>query len=132
MPNTSITQDDLLSTEKKAWLAEQITRIHCEVMGVAPAVIRIVFLTPPDDAGVTGGQSTACANFTCLMPLRPSVQSKAVLLTRPSVIYEEATGAPTEQLMTALQETPRSSSIEMGRIMPDPGNGAAGQALFGR
>jgi len=124
MPNcTSITQDGLLSKAKKAWLAEQITRIHCEVMGVAPAVVRIVFLTNPDDASLTAGQSTACATFTCLVPPGPSVQSKTVLLRRPSIIYEEATGAPTEQLMIA---------IEMGYVMPAAGSGAAGQASSGR
>ena len=113
MPNhTSITQDGLLSTEKKAWLAEQITRIHCEVMGVAPAVVRIVFLTCPDDAGFIAEQSTACANLTCLLRPGPSGQSKAMLLRRPTVIYEEATGAPTEQLMLALQIPP---SVEMGQ-----------------
>ena len=133
MPNhTSITQDDLLSTEKKAWLAEQITRIHCEVTGVAPAVVRIVVLTCPDDADFTAEESTACANLTCLVRVGPRTRSKAMLLRRPSVIYEEATGAPTEQLMIALQDVPPGPTVEMGRIMPDPGNGAAVQASSSR
>ena len=122
--HTSITPDGQLSKEKKAWLAEQITRIHCELMGVPPAVVRIVFLDSGDDAVVTAEQPAACANLTCLMRVGPSTPSKAMLMRRPSVIYEEATGAPTEQPMIAMQGA--SSNVELGR------RGGAVQASSGR
>jgi phenylpyruvate tautomerase PptA (4-oxalocrotonate tautomerase family) len=129
---TSITRDGVLSTETRAWLAEQITRIHCEVMEVPPAFVRVVFLTYPEDAGFTAGRSAAYANLTCMMRLGSSVGSKAALLRRLAVIYEEATGAPAEQLIVALQEIPPSSTIEMGHIMPEPGSAAATQPSLAR
>jgi phenylpyruvate tautomerase PptA (4-oxalocrotonate tautomerase family) len=128
---TSITQEGTFSDEERAWVADQIMRIHTEVMEVPPAFVRTVFLTFPPGYGFTAGKAAASTNLTCLMRIGHPVEVKATLLRRLWAMYQEATGAPTEQLMIALQEIPASSAMELGKIMPDPGGDDAFMSAHG-
>jgi phenylpyruvate tautomerase PptA (4-oxalocrotonate tautomerase family) len=128
---TSITQEGTLSDEKRAWVADQIMQIHTEVMEVPAAFVRTVFLSYPPGCGFTAGKPAASTNLTCLMRIGHPVEVKATLLRRLWAMYQEATGAPTEQLMIALQEIPASSAMELGKIMPDPGGDDAFMSAHG-
>jgi phenylpyruvate tautomerase PptA (4-oxalocrotonate tautomerase family) len=53
---TAITQEGTVSSEAKAEIAQEITRIHATVMKVPKNFVRVVFLSYPEGAGFTGGK----------------------------------------------------------------------------
>ena len=53
---TAITQEGTVSSEAKAEIAHEITRIHATVMKVPKNFVRVVFLSYPEGAGFTGGK----------------------------------------------------------------------------
>ena len=52
---TAITEQDFVSDEAKARIAEEITRIHSTVMKVPKSFVRVVFLSYPQHSGYAAG-----------------------------------------------------------------------------
>jgi len=122
---TVTTEEDFLTDQQRAVIAQQISDIHCEVNQVPPAFVRIFFITFPKGSGFTAGKLAAPAAMTCLMRTGHDTETKGRLLKRLWAMFQEATGVPTEQLVVVLQEVPASNAMEMGAIMQDPGNDEA-------
>ena len=81
---TVITQDNTLSVETKAKIAEEITRIHTTVMKVPRNFVRVIFLSYSTGSGFAGGEqaSTASLNF-CF---------EAAILSRKKQIFSNSCG----------------------------------------
>lgn len=122
---TVITEDDFLSDQQRDAIAQQICEIHCEVNQVPPAFVRTFFITFPKGSGFTAGKPAAPAAITCLMRTGHDTETKGRLLKRLWAMFQDATGVPTDQLVVVLQEVSGSNAMEMGAIMPDPGNDGA-------
>jgi phenylpyruvate tautomerase PptA (4-oxalocrotonate tautomerase family) len=43
-----ITEPELLTDDKRAEVAREITRIHCEITGAPAAFVNVLFLDAPD------------------------------------------------------------------------------------
>ena len=77
---TAITQEGTVSSETKAKMAEEITRIHTSVMKVPKNFVRVVFLSYPKGSGFTGGSEAATATLNCVLRSGHTVQEKADML----------------------------------------------------
>ena len=114
---TAITQEGTVSSETKAKMAEEITRIHTSVMKVPKNFVRVVFFSYPKGSGFTGGSEAATAALNCVLRSGHTVQEKADMLKQLWAMFQDLTGIATDQLALSLQEIPSSNAMEMGQIM---------------
>jgi phenylpyruvate tautomerase PptA (4-oxalocrotonate tautomerase family) len=119
---TAITQEGAISTEAKANIAEEITRIHTGVMKVPKNFVRVIFLSYPEGSGFTGGTGASTAALNCVLRSGHTVEEKTDLLRQLWAMFQKYTGAPTAQLALSLQEIPSSNAMEMGQIMQAVGH----------
>jgi phenylpyruvate tautomerase PptA (4-oxalocrotonate tautomerase family) len=114
---TAITQEGTVSSETKAKIAEEITRIHTGVMKVPKNFVRVVFLSYPKGSGFTGGSEAPTAALNCVLRSGHTVQEKTDMLKQLWAMFQDLTGIATDQIALSLQEIPSSNAMEMGQIM---------------
>jgi phenylpyruvate tautomerase PptA (4-oxalocrotonate tautomerase family) len=119
---TAITQEGTVSSETKAKIAEEITRIHACVMKVPKNFVRVVFLSYPKGSGFTGGSEAPTAALNCVLRSGHTVQEKTDMLKQLWAMLQDLTGIATDQLALSLQEIPSSNAMEMGQIMQAVGH----------
>jgi len=119
---TAVIQDGTISTETKAKIAEEITRIHTTVMKVPKNFVRVVFLSYPKGAGFTGGEQAPTASLNCVLRSGHTLEEKAGMLKQLWTMFQRLTGIATGQLALSLQEIPSSNAMEMGQIMQAVGH----------
>jgi phenylpyruvate tautomerase PptA (4-oxalocrotonate tautomerase family) len=118
---TAITQEGAISSETKAKIAEEITRIHASVMKVPKNFVRVVFISYPKGSGFTGGEPAPTASLNCVLRSGHTLEDKADALQQLWTMFQGLTGIATDQLALSLQEIPSSNAMEMGKIMPGVG-----------
>jgi phenylpyruvate tautomerase PptA (4-oxalocrotonate tautomerase family) len=119
---TAITPEGTVSSETKAKIAEEITRIHTRVMKVPKNFVRVVFLSYPKGSGFTGGSEAPTAALNCILRSGHSVEEKTDMLKQLWGMFQDLTGIATDQLALSLQEIPSSNAMEMGQIMQAVGH----------
>jgi phenylpyruvate tautomerase PptA (4-oxalocrotonate tautomerase family) len=119
---TAITQEGTVSSEIKAKLAEEITRIHTTVMKVPKNFVRVAFLSYPKGSGFTGGEQAPTALLSCVLRSGHTPEEKADMLQQLWAMFQDLTGIATDQLALSLQEIPSSNAMEMGQIMQAVGH----------
>src|ERR1700761_5886856 len=118
---TVITQERFLSGETKSKIAEEITRIHTDVMKVPRSFVRVVFLSYPAGSGYTAGIEAPTAALNCILRSGHSAAEKTGMLQQLWSMFQGLTGIATGQFAVCLQEIPSSNAMEMGQIMPAVG-----------
>ena len=116
---TVTTQVGVLSSDAKADLAARLTTLHCELSGVPPNWVHIIFQDYAAGSGFTAGKPAAATALTVLIRTGRSADYKRGLLKRLWELVQNATGAPDDQIVLGIQEVPPSQAMEMGQIMPD-------------
>jgi phenylpyruvate tautomerase PptA (4-oxalocrotonate tautomerase family) len=116
---TVITQSGVLNGEAKASLADKLTTFHSEYSGVPKTWVQIVFQDYAPGSGFSGGKPAATSALTLLIRAGRSPEYKRGLVKRLWELFQEATGAPDNQIVVGVQEVPPSQAMEMGQIMPD-------------
>src|SRR5246127_5320917 len=106
---TTITEQDFVSDETKAKIAEEITRIHASVMKVPKNFVHVIFLSYPKHSGYTAGEEAATAALNCVLRSGHSAEEKTELLKQLWSRFQELTGIATDQLAISLQEIPSSN-----------------------
>jgi phenylpyruvate tautomerase PptA (4-oxalocrotonate tautomerase family) len=114
---TAITEEDSLSEETKAKIAQEITRIHTGVMRVPKNFVRVVFLSYPRGSGYTGGVRASTAALNCVLRSGHTAEDKVTMLQQLWAMFQSLTGIATNQLAISLQEVPSSDAMELGKIM---------------
>jgi phenylpyruvate tautomerase PptA (4-oxalocrotonate tautomerase family) len=114
---TAITQEGAVSSEAKARIAQEITRIHTTVMKVPKNFVRVVFLSYPEGAGFTGGEQAPTASLNCVLRSGHTLEDKTDMLQQLWKMFQSLTGIATDQLALSLVEIPSSNAMEMGQIM---------------
>jgi phenylpyruvate tautomerase PptA (4-oxalocrotonate tautomerase family) len=119
MPQYTIfAEDGSISDKTKAKIAEEITRIHAEVMKVPKSFVHIVFLSYASGCGYTAGEKAPAIALNCVLRVGHTAPEKNDMLKRLWSMFQQLTGVGTEQLAISLQEIPASNAMEMGQIMP--------------
>jgi phenylpyruvate tautomerase PptA (4-oxalocrotonate tautomerase family) len=119
---TAIIQDDTVSAETKAKIAEEITRIHTTVMKVPKNFVRVIFLSYTNGSGFTGGERAPTASLSCVLRSGHTLEEKTDMLQQLWTMFQGLTGIATDQLALSLQEIPSSNAMEMGQIMRSVGH----------
>jgi phenylpyruvate tautomerase PptA (4-oxalocrotonate tautomerase family) len=116
------TEDGTISSQTKARIAKEITRIHAGVMKVPENFVRVIFLSYPKGSGYTAGAAAPTAALNCILRGGHSLDEKTDVLKQLWAMFQKLTGIATDQLAISLQEIPSSNAMEMGKIMPTVGN----------
>ena len=114
---TVIAEDGSISDKTRAKIADEITRIHAEVMKVPKSFVRVVFLSYASGCGYTSGENASTVALNCVLRAGHTAQEKNNMLKRLWSVFQQLTGVATEQLAISLQEIPASNAMEMGQIM---------------
>jgi len=115
---TVIAEEGSISDSARGKIAEEITRIHVQVMKVPKGFVRVVFLSYSRGCGYTAGEKAPTVVLNCVLRLGHTVPEKNDMLKQLWSMVQELTGVATEQLAISLQETPATNGMEMGQIMP--------------
>jgi phenylpyruvate tautomerase PptA (4-oxalocrotonate tautomerase family) len=70
-------------------------------------------------SGFTAGEASATAALTHLVRTGRPPEYKRELLKRLWKLFQDATGAPDDQIVLGIQELPPSQAMAMGKIMPE-------------
>lgn len=116
---TLTTEAGTLTEERKADLADRLTKLHCEYAGVPANWVHIVYHEYRAGNGFTAGKRAATAALTLLIRSGRSADYKRELLRRLWALFQSATGAPDEQIVIGIQEVSPSQAMEMAQIMPE-------------
>jgi phenylpyruvate tautomerase PptA (4-oxalocrotonate tautomerase family) len=120
MPLYSVTtQAGVLSGEAKVELAGNLTTFHSDYSGVPKNWVHVVFHDYARGSGFTAGEASPTAALTLLIRTGRSPDYKRGMLKRLWELFQEATGAPDDQIVIGIQEVPPSQAMEMATIMPD-------------
>jgi phenylpyruvate tautomerase PptA (4-oxalocrotonate tautomerase family) len=98
-PHTVMTQAGVLSGKAKAKLAGELTTSHSEHAGVPKNWVHVVFQDYPPRSGFTAGEAAATATLTSLSRTGRSPEYKRELLKRLWKLFQNATGAPDDQIV---------------------------------
>ena len=116
----TLTQDTL-TAYTKATLAAEITRIHSSINHVPSTYVNVVFHElPPDNV------------YTDSLPARPLLingwarsghpqESTTDLALQIATAGSRVTGIDKNNVLVVIQDSPASSAIERGRVLPEPG-----------
>jgi phenylpyruvate tautomerase PptA (4-oxalocrotonate tautomerase family) len=110
-------EEGSISEKTRAKIAEEITRIHAEVMKVPKSFVRVVFLPYQSGCGFAAGEKARTVAVNCVLRLGHTAQEKSDMLKGLWSMFQQLTGVATEQLAISLQEIPASNAMEMGQIM---------------
>jgi phenylpyruvate tautomerase PptA (4-oxalocrotonate tautomerase family) len=114
---TIFAEDGSISDKTRAKIAEEVTRIHAEVMKVPKSFVRVVFLFYGSGCGYTAGEKAATVALNCVLRVGHTAQEKNDILKRLWSMFQQLTGVAKEQFAISLQEIPASNAMEMGQIM---------------
>jgi phenylpyruvate tautomerase PptA (4-oxalocrotonate tautomerase family) len=108
-----------LSDPAMAALAAEITDFHCQLTGLAPSYVKVLFDSYPRGAGFVGGGAGPPVTLTVLIRAGRATDYKQQMLRSLWAILQRATKAVDAQMLVAIEEAPASQAMEMGLIMPD-------------
>src|SRR6202789_1651255 len=114
---TAITEQNFVSDETKATIAEEITRIHSAVMKVPKNFVRVVFLSYPEHSGYAAGEEASTAALNCVLRSGHTVEEKTNLLKQLWSMFQKLTGIATEQLAISRQKMQWRNAMKRGQIM---------------
>src|ERR1700722_6146618 len=100
---TAVSQEGLLSDETKTKIAQEITRIHCDIMKVPQQFVRVVFLSYPQGSGFTAGEAAPTACLSCVFRSGHTAEEKVELLQQLWSMFQGVAGVATDQLALSLQ-----------------------------
>jgi phenylpyruvate tautomerase PptA (4-oxalocrotonate tautomerase family) len=114
---TIFAEDGNISAKTKTKIADEITRIHAEVMKVPKNFVRVVFLSYASGCGYTAGEKASTVALNCVLRVGHTAQEKNDMLKKLWSMFQQLTGVAAEQLAISLQEIPANNAMEMGQIM---------------
>lgn len=110
-----------LTSELKALLAAEITRIHADINHVPPAYVNVVFSDLPADSVFAGGQPATPLILTGWVRRGHPQEEATRLALELSSATARISGVDESQIMVVLQDSPARSAVEGGRVLPEPG-----------
>jgi phenylpyruvate tautomerase PptA (4-oxalocrotonate tautomerase family) len=123
-----------VTAEQKAEIAQEITRIHCELTTVpktAASFVHVIFEEVPPGNGFSGGEPSSKALIVGQIRAGRSGEVKTKLLLAISELWNRVTGKSPDDILVAVQDVPARDMVEGGVILPDPGQEEAWLAEHG-
>jgi phenylpyruvate tautomerase PptA (4-oxalocrotonate tautomerase family) len=118
---TITTPKAVLSTETKAGLAAEVTRIHSMINHVPGTYVNVVFHElAADDVYTNGAPAQPLLVNGWVRTGHPEAQSSQ-LAAEVAAAASRVTGIPAKRVLVVIQNSPAHLAIEGGRALPAPG-----------
>jgi phenylpyruvate tautomerase PptA (4-oxalocrotonate tautomerase family) len=110
-----------LTAESRPALAAEIARIHADINHVPPAYVNVNFCElPPGNVFVGGGVASSLVITGWARRGHPQESTTRLALEVASAAAR-ISGLNERQIMVVIQDSPASSAVEAGRVLPEPG-----------
>jgi len=116
-----VTRPEFLTDGKRAEIAKEITRIHCEITGAPAVFVNVLFLDAPEGRLFTAGQPSSHSVIGGDIRHGRDVETRQELLRALSAMWTAITGQSEAELILGLREVPSENAMEAGLIFPAPG-----------
>ena len=114
------TPEGLLDETKRAKLANEITRIHCEMTGAPRMFVHVAFVEAKSGTCYSGGElskvSFVFANWRAGRP----IELKQTFLKTVAEMWARETGTDIKDVLVSISELPAENAMEFGQILPPP------------
>ena len=114
------TPDGLLDEAKRAKLANEITRIHCEMTGAPRMFVHVAFVEAKRGTCYSGGElskvSFVFANWRAGRP----IELKQTFLKTVAEMWAHETRTDIKDVLVSISELPAENAMEFGQILPPP------------
>ncbi|WP_153506423.1 tautomerase family protein [Cumulibacter manganitolerans] len=118
---TCYTSQDALSSQEKAHVAAEVTRIHVQHTGAPRGFVRVLFHEVAPGDCYTGGEVADFAMIRGVVRAGRSAEIKEALLRDLWVLLQTVTGLGDQELLVSVQENPAANAMEGGEVLPEPG-----------
>ncbi|MGI5517279.1 tautomerase family protein [Streptomyces sp. CA-106131] len=113
-----------LTSEVKAQLAAEITRIHVNINHVPRAYVNVVFSELPTASVFAGGQPATPLLLTGWVRRGHPQEEATRLALELSSAIARISGVDESRTIVVLQDGPVRSAVEGGHVLPEPGEEA--------
>jgi phenylpyruvate tautomerase PptA (4-oxalocrotonate tautomerase family) len=114
------TPEGLLDEAKRAKLANEITRIHCEMTGAPRMFVHVAFVEAKRGTCYSGGEfskvSFVFANWRAGRP----IELKQTFLKTVAEMWARETRTDVKDVLVSISELPAENAMEFGQILPPP------------
>lgn len=115
-------QQGRLTAEKKAEVAREITRIHCELTQAPKHFVHVIFREVASSDWFTAEKLSSFSIVNAFIRAGRNDEQKQKLLTQLSSAWSKVTGQSERELVVTISEIRSESWMEAGQIMPQPGD----------
>ncbi len=114
-------QQGHLSAEKKAEVAREITRIHCELTGAPVILFMSSFVKLRSETGSRRKKPSSFSIVNGFIRAGRSDEQKQKLMARISSGWSKVTGQTERELVVTMTDIRSETWMEAGQLMPQPG-----------
>lgn len=118
---TCTTAQGTLTSEAKASLASEITRIHAAMNHVPSAYVNVVFPELPTDSVFVGGEPGAPVLISGWVRRGHPEQETTRLAKELSAAASRIARVDERRVMVVFEDSPPTYAVEGGRALPKPG-----------
>jgi len=127
-----ITPPDSIAQDVRAVIAEDITRIHCELTSGTPrSFVHVIFEEVAPGRMFSGGTPSEKTLITGQIRAGRTAEVRTRLVQEISRAWNRATGQSEEDILVAVTEFRASDVVEGGIPLPEPGEEAGWLAAHG-
>ncbi|HYX53467.1 MAG TPA: tautomerase family protein [Candidatus Limnocylindrales bacterium] len=116
-----LVQANKFPREKKAELAQEITRIHCELTGAPAHFVHVLFSEFSAGEWFTAGEPSGFSIINALIRSGRSDDQKSSLLAKISSGWSRISGQSKREIVVTVTEMRSEHWMEAGQLMPQPG-----------
>lgn len=114
------TPEGLLDDAKRARLAVEITRIHCEMTGASPIFVHVSFTEARRNTSFSGGEISRVSFIRAVWRAGRPKELKQAFLKRAAQMWAAETRTDIKDVVVGISESSAGSLMEFGEILPDP------------
>jgi 4-oxalocrotonate tautomerase family enzyme len=116
-----LVQKDRFTNEKKAELANEITRIHCELTGAPAHFVHVLFTDFASGNWFTAAEPSGFSIVNAFIRAGRSDAQKQTLLEQISNSWSRITGQSELEIVVTVTDIKSEHWMEAGQLMPQPG-----------
>jgi phenylpyruvate tautomerase PptA (4-oxalocrotonate tautomerase family) len=119
---TCTTPEGTLTRETKSALAGEIAKIHAAVNHVPREYVKLNYVELPPENVFVGGQVAESLLLTGWARRGHPQESTTRLVQELAAAAARISGLKEEAIMVVILDSPASSALEGGRVLPEPGH----------
>ena len=119
---TCTAAEGTLTTESKAALATEISEIHSKINGVPATYVFVAFSELPTENVFAGGKQQQLLVISGWARRGHPQESTTRLALELASAGARISGVDEDHVMVVIEDSPASSAVEGGRVLPEPGH----------